>query len=79
MVMPQSTVFDVIDEKTVSENLTAYRAVLNQLDSVLGPILGGLLLSLLETPECEKGAMLDALKTALDEPGACVGDQEADQ
>jgi hypothetical protein len=64
--MPQSIVFDIVDEMTVTENLAAYQVALGQIDPVLSPILGGMLLSLLETPECEKGAMLDAFKAALD-------------
>jgi hypothetical protein len=76
--MPQSAVFDIADDKTVSDNLTAYRVVLNQLDPVLGPILGDLLLSLMETPECEKGAMLDTLKAILDLPDAGAGGKGTD-
>jgi hypothetical protein len=80
MVMPEPIVFDIADDKTVSDNLAAYRVALNQLDPVLGPILGGVLLSLLETPECEKVATLDALKTELDATNVDVdGNQGAAQ
>jgi hypothetical protein len=60
--------FDIADEKSASENIESYKAKLNEIDPVLGPLLADLLPSLMKEPNGDKTVMLDHLRAALDAP-----------
>jgi hypothetical protein len=58
--------YDIADDKSVLENLEAYKEKLKEIDPDLGPLLADLLPSLMKEPNGDKSTMLPRLRAALD-------------
>ncbi len=58
--------YDISDDKSILENVEAYKEKLKEIDPDLGPLLADVLPSLMRDPNGDKSAMLTKLRAALD-------------
>lgn len=58
--------YDISDDKSVFENVEAYKEKLKEIDPELGALLADLLPSLMKEPNGDKSAMLTMLRAFLD-------------
>ena len=68
--------YDISDDKSVLENVQAYKEKLKEIDPDLGPLLGDLLPSLMKEPNGDKSTMLTKLRAALDVEAKPESDQK---
>ena len=58
--------YDISDDKSILENVEAYKEKLKEIDPDLGPLLADVLPSLMRDPNGDKSALLTKLRAALD-------------